>query len=167
MIVYRLTLPKYANDLSGGAALYGGRWNSVGNFVLYTAQTSSLSILEHLVQITGAASTKYVLSEINIPEISIAGLNTPLSDGWQSSEVETSRIGDKWVKEDSTPILRVPSIINPLEHNLLINLNHPELKLEIVTQEWFVYDQRLVRNQVINLLLQIHRTKTGIIRRLD
>ncbi|MEQ8629157.1 RES family NAD+ phosphorylase [Ekhidna sp.] len=149
MIAFRLTLPKYANDLSGmGAALYGGRWNSIGNFVLYTAQTSSLSILEHLVHITGADSIKYMLTEIEVTggigEIRV----DDLPDKWQEDEKITYRIGDEWTKKMSTPILKVPSVINPLECNYLINPNHPNLKIAIIDQSWFVYDHRLVRSSL-------------------
>ncbi|WP_425390891.1 RES family NAD+ phosphorylase [Ekhidna sp.] len=147
MIVFRLTLPKYANDLSGmEAALYGGRWNSIGNFVLYTAQTSSLSILEHLVHITGADSIKYMLTKIEVT----GGINEitmdDLPDNWQENEKITNSIGDEWTKKMSTPLLKVPSVINPLECNYLINPNHPDLKMEIMNQEWFIYDRRLVKN---------------------
>ncbi|MEQ8904549.1 RES family NAD+ phosphorylase [Ekhidna sp.] len=147
MIVYRLTLPKYANDLSGiGASLFGGRWNSSGNFMLYTAQTSSLSILEHLVHITGADSFKYLLLALIVDENQVADLRTPLPENWKSDENATSKIGDQWIKDQTSTILKVPSVINPLESNFLINPNHPDLQLEIVNQDWFVYDRRLMKS---------------------
>ncbi|SNT26223.1 RES domain-containing protein [Ekhidna lutea] len=147
MIVYRLTLPKYADDLSGmGAALFGGRWNSIGNFMLYTAQTSSLSILEHLVHITGADSFKYLLLALNVDENQVEDLRTSLPENWKSDENTTSKIGDQWIKNQFSAILKVPSAINPLESNFLINPNHPDLKMEIVNQDWFVYDRRLMKS---------------------
>ena len=129
-----------------GSALYGGRWNSIGNFLLYTAETSSLSILEHLVHITGADSFKYVLLKIKLEESQVNELGVLLSKNWEYNEKETNRIGNRWVKDQSSPVLKVPSVINPLENNFLINPKHPELRMEIVNQDWFVYDRRLVKN---------------------
>lgn len=128
-----------------GAAMYGGRWNSIGNFMLYTAQTSSLSILEHLVHIMGATTSDYILSQIELKDNLIEELNAPLPNNWKQEKI-TSEIGDQWIKSKTSPILKVQSVINPLESNFLINPNHPNLNIEIVNQDWYVYDHRLVRS---------------------
>jgi RES domain-containing protein len=53
MKFYRITTCEYANDLSGeGAFLYGGRWNSKGVRLLYTAEHGALAMLEALAHIT-------------------------------------------------------------------------------------------------------------------
>ena len=114
--------------------------------MLYTAQTSSLSILEHLVHITGADSFKYLLLALIVDENQVADLRTPLPENWKSDENATSKIGDQWIKDQTSTILKVPSVINPLESNFLINPNHPDLQLEIVNQDWFVYDRRLMKS---------------------
>lgn len=144
MIVFRLTLPQYANDLSGTvASLFGGRWNQIGTFVLYTAQSSSLSILEHLVHIKGTSNLpKYLLSILDTGDSPVTELPSPNL----SSISGTQKVGSKWITDLQSPILRVPSLINPLEHNFLINPAHPELILRIQSQEWFVYDDRLIHN---------------------
>ena len=50
MHVYRLARREYAQHLDGqGAALFGGRWNAVGQPVIYTAQHRSLAVLEYRV----------------------------------------------------------------------------------------------------------------------
>ncbi|MEO1256696.1 MAG: RES domain-containing protein [Bacteroidota bacterium] len=149
MIVYRLTLPQYANDLSGtGASLFGGRWNSIGNPLIYTAQTSSLSILEHLVHIHGTESIRYVLSRIGINEHQVEDLKYSVSNTWELNEDETSEIGDAWLKNRSSPVLKVASVLNPLEYNFLINPNHPDLELKIENQDWFIYDRRLKKHKI-------------------
>ncbi|HMP94283.1 MAG TPA: RES family NAD+ phosphorylase, partial [Phnomibacter sp.] len=47
MVVYRIAACSYINDLSGeGAYLHGGRWNSPGTRLLYTAENPALAMLE-------------------------------------------------------------------------------------------------------------------------
>jgi len=128
-----------------GASLFGGRWNSIGNFMLYTASTSSLSILEHLVHVIGSETSGYMLTTIKV-ESSIASFENELLYNWQTSESETQRIGDQWIKNQESAALEVPSVINPLETNILLNPNHPNLQLDIINQDWFVYDHRLIRS---------------------
>ncbi|MEP1096699.1 MAG: RES domain-containing protein [Cyclobacteriaceae bacterium] len=148
MIVYRLTLPQYSSDLSGiGASMYGGRWNSIGSFVLYTAQTSSLSILEHLVHMQGAKNnSQYQLSILDIGNSPIQKVDLEFEE--LGTLKLTQATGDDWLRSQVSPILMVPSVINPLERNYLINPNHPELELKIDSQEWFVYDDRLLKNSI-------------------
>ncbi len=145
MIVYRLTHPQYANDLSGiGSSIYGGRWNPIGCFMLYTAQSSSLSILEHLVHIKGARNElKYRLNMIELGDSPITELEIDHTDIRNPNKTE--EIGSEWILSGSTPVLKVPSVINPLEYNYLINPTHTDLEINIVNQEWFVYDERLVK----------------------
>ncbi len=71
MELYRLTKEKYGNDISGtGAFLAGGRWNSKGIRMLYTAGSRSLALVEslaHLVTVRNLESyvvmVLYVLGE--------------------------------------------------------------------------------------------------------
>ena len=49
MLIYRFGLKKFIGDLSGqGAKIYGGRWNSVGNSMLYTSYSPSLAMLSQI-----------------------------------------------------------------------------------------------------------------------
>lgn len=53
MKFYRITTCDHVNDLSGeGAFLHGGRWNSKGTRMLYTAESMALSMLEALAHVT-------------------------------------------------------------------------------------------------------------------
>ena len=125
-----------------GASIYGGRWNSIGNFVLYTAQTSSLSILEHLVHVKGTnQNSKYKLSIIDIGNAEVAEIDGNAIDPLNFKQ--TQNVGNEWLSSKKSPILKVPSIINPTESDFIINPNHSKLKMHIISQEWFVYDSRL------------------------
>ena len=50
--VWRITTRRFANQAftGEGARLYGGRWNRVGQPLIYTAESRSLALLEMLVQ---------------------------------------------------------------------------------------------------------------------
>ncbi len=70
MELYRLTKEKYGNDISGtGAFLAGGRWNSKGIRMLYTAGSRSLALVEslaHLVTVRNLES--YVVMVLYVPD---------------------------------------------------------------------------------------------------
>ena len=70
MLVYRICKEAYANDLSGqGSKLYGGRWNSKGTSVIYTASSISLAMLEILVHLPQHLFPKdMVLVTIELPK---------------------------------------------------------------------------------------------------
>jgi RES domain-containing protein len=80
MILYRIAKCNYAGDLSGtGARLYGGRWNSEGKPMLYTASSRALAVLEVLVHLSPLlVPNNFCLVEIEVPENSIYTLTPDL-----------------------------------------------------------------------------------------
>src|SRR6476469_517053 len=69
MKVYRISKCQYINDLSGtGAAMYGGRWHSKGFYVVYTAASPSLALLESVVHISNIQVSGYCMICIEIPD---------------------------------------------------------------------------------------------------
>ena len=78
MIVYRIANEGYKSDISGeGAALYGGRWNSIGVKLLYTSQNISLTILESLVHFrSDLIPRSQFLLYIDIPEKDIVEISS-------------------------------------------------------------------------------------------
>jgi len=148
MIVYRITTEQWANQLH--ASGYAARWNSKGNFVIYTASTRALACLENLVHRSGEGLNRiFKTVEIDIPgSLTIQNvLRTQLKDDWTKREnyFQTRTIGDEWLKEKKSPILRVPSAIIPEEHNYLINPEHPDFqKISIKRISDFLFDNRLV-----------------------
>lgn len=153
MLVYRLGHPKYIDKLDGeGAAIRGGRWNHPGERMLYTAQTSSLAILEVLGHISDAQFLiPYQLIEIDIEEASILDyheISPGLPKAWSlhsAGEQLTKAIGSQWLTEKKSAVLRVPSIHNPLEHNFLLNPAHPAFGAEVKSKYWYLYHDRLVK----------------------
>ncbi|RCH54112.1 RES domain-containing protein [Mucilaginibacter hurinus] len=149
MIVYRITNCEYAGDLSGmGARLFGGRWNSEGRSMLYTASSRSLAVLEILVHLPPLMiPDNYCAVEIEIPDNNIKTLNIAnLSPGWQdvAATDETRKTGDKFINERKQLVMRVPSAIVPAEFNYLINPRHQDIdKVKIVSRSPFSFDERL------------------------
>lgn len=149
MIIYRITRSKYAGDLSGkGAEIYGGRWNNPGKPVLYTSATMSLAFLEVLVHLPyGMTPEDLVLISLSI-SLDPSNIYSPLElpDNWKQipPASQTKEIGEQWLNEKKFPAMRVPSVILPVEHNILLNPLHPGYKnLEIINREPLFIDSRL------------------------
>lgn len=149
MIVYRITSRTYATDISGeGAKLAGGRWNTMGNKVLYSSQHISLSILEILVKADKfTIPDNYTIISIEIPDDKNYSL-IKLSDlklHWQQKIQYTQWIGDQFIKNNESLILKVPSAIVHQENNYLINPLHKDFKkVRIIHTELLNLDKRLL-----------------------
>lgn len=125
--------PAYAaNDLTGtGAKITGGRWNSVGTPMVYCATNISLATLEtvHYLR-NGSLPFNRFLVRIDVPDdVWVARqVLDPLPGGWDAIPAGlTARLaGDAWASSAASALLVVPSVIVPLEHNVLINPLHPD-----------------------------------------
>lgn len=110
--------------------MHGGRWNEKGTLLLYTSQNVSLAILEILVHFDGlTVPPQLSLLHLRIPESSIEEFSATQFTKIQSkidAEYRFKAAGEKWVESLSSLALRVPSIITPLESNILINPRHSE-----------------------------------------
>lgn len=131
-----------------GASRYGGRWNSPGTAIVYTAQSQSLAALELLVHLqssellfsysTIAATFDDKLVEIVDP----AGLPTDWMD--YPAPAALQQIGDQWVAAQRSVVLRVPSAVVPGEYTFLLNPGHPDfVKIAIGPPTPFRFDPRL------------------------
>lgn len=129
---FRLVKKRRKNDaFSGeGAKLFGGRWNSQGNAVVYTASSASLAVLEVMVYLNNPAMLKhFAMLEIAIPADSITPIkDSQLPDNWRapSAPLALKRLGDAWIENNQTAALRVRSAVIPLEMNYVLNVNHAD-----------------------------------------
>ena len=126
---WRIVKRKHQGDaFSGeGARLYGGRWNSPGTPLVYMAESQSLAALEMLVHLESQELLfSYVAFEVNFDSTLVTDLESSLPKGWDEEPVprKIRLMGDKWIKEKSSPILRVPSAIVTSERNYLLNPAH-------------------------------------------
>jgi RES domain-containing protein len=125
-----------AKAFSGqGGRDWGGRWNSKGGAVVYTAAHRSLAILEVLVHIkggagmgTGATGTPFYIYAIRFDSALLEEFPlSSLPDGWNSEPpaAASQSLGGGWVLTARSPVLAVPSVIVPEESNYILNPNHP------------------------------------------
>lgn len=152
VVAWRIFKPKHeATAFTGeGARLYGGRWNGKGTSVVYVASSQSLAALELLVHLDSSQLLgTYRMAAIEFEESLVEQFSTlHLPHGWNSypAPPETQRIGDQWVAEARSAMLRVPSVLVPDEHNYLINPSHPDFRLvRIGKSSAFQFDSRLIK----------------------
>jgi len=130
MITYRISNAQFSNDISGtGAKLVGSRWNSKGIPLLYTSQHISLAVLEMLVNTNFKDyNIALELMYINIPDqLPVASVEIKnLKQNWKDDFEYTRYIGDEFIKQKESIILRVPSAVIAEEYNYLANPLHPD-----------------------------------------
>ncbi len=147
MQVFRITLSRWAKKLQ--ASGYPARWNSKGKFLIYTSNSRALASLENLAHRSGEGLNHlFSTMVIDIPK-SVKTKETKLSSlpkNWFEYEqyAVCQAIGDKWLEDGKQCVLKVPSAIIKMEHNYLLNPNHPDFKkIKIVSVEKFDFDPRL------------------------
>jgi RES domain-containing protein len=138
--VARLAKRKYATLDGDGAKISGGRWNSPGTALAYTASCSALCALEYLAHVSTLPSG-LVLLLIEIPDtLEIERIADAPVDSLASR-----RIGDEWAASRATAILEVPSVLVPRQKNYLINPAHALFgAIQVVEKAGFAFDIRLL-----------------------
>jgi RES domain-containing protein len=129
---WRITDQKYADSaFSGeGARLWGGRFNSPGTPAVYASGSLSLALLEILVQTNDRSNLEnkvLVRAEIAATFIQSPSTNE-LPVHWNHIPVSkaSQRYGDRWIDDKTTPVLRIPSVVVPMEYNFVINPKHQD-----------------------------------------
>jgi RES domain-containing protein len=148
MIVYRIANSAYKDDISGvGAKINGARWNSKGIPMLYTAEHISLAVLEMLVNTHFKDySIELDLLYIQLPAApSITEIKlSRIKDKWKEDTSYTKFIGDEFIKQQQSLLLKVPSAVITEEYNFLANPLHTDFKkIKIVKTKSFWPDKRL------------------------
>lgn len=154
MKIYRLVRSVYKDDFSGGGSyLYGGRWNSRGNRVLYATSHISLAILEIMVNFDRNMIRQFpqyhlLTFEVDASEI-ISLSHESLKSNWQQDIEFTRLIGDEFLKSKKGLIMAVPSAVIPEESNYLINIHHPDFQLiNILESKVYSLDERLFTGSI-------------------
>ncbi len=147
MEVFRITLSKWSSSLTGSG--YPARWNSKGIYVVYTAGSTALAILENIAHRNGEGLNKnFKQITIEIPKslgIKKVSLKS-LPKFWYKVENYNvcQEIGDRWVRNQETAVLEVPSSIVTNEKNYILNPNHQDFrKIKIKSIQDFEFDPRI------------------------
>jgi len=148
---WRIIKTKYLKEAfdGEGARLYGGRWNSPGNRAVYAAAHASLAVLEVLVHLESSiplptySLVQVTFNEAHLEELGVDGL----PPNWRSSPppVEVQSLGDHWIEEERSAILKIPSAVLPIESVYLMNPRHPDFEsIRIYDPIPFSFDKRLL-----------------------
>ena len=139
MILWRIaseTRQYGAADLSGaGAAAKPGRWNAIGEAVLYAAPTIAMAVLETAAHIddAGLPQNRFVV-RIDVPEkmwrarITLGVDALPVA--WAAIPAGRTSVGfgSRWIRKGASALLEVPSVIVPEEIVVALNATHPEIE---------------------------------------
>ena len=147
MIAYRIADARHPIFDPTDAMLRGGRWNSIGQRVIYAAESYAGAMLEVLVHANLSVPPKnHGVVRITIPErLHIETVEPSALVGWDSEDLTVSReFGDTWLREMRTAVLRVPSVTTEgRENNVLINPLHPQFsKISVSEREPIHWDSR-------------------------
>ncbi|WP_397453190.1 RES family NAD+ phosphorylase [Pseudomonas sp. NA-150] len=135
-------------DLSGiGGTKVSGRWHSKGRPIVYLADwpaTSLLEVLVHLELTLDELPEYFTLLRVQIPErVAAVDCRESLAEDWKADVMATRKIGDDWLQEEGSLLLRVPTAIVPANCNYLFNPQHPDAGLATLTSFDFPADKRL------------------------
>lgn len=148
MLVYRISSPKYIEDLSGnGAKQYGGRWNDKGTAMVYFAMSRAMAVMEVLVHLRPVALDQdFALAIFEIPADQILAIAVEdLPENWKDdTALEMLRkIGNQFIKDNKYLVMKVPSVILEDEYNIVLNPNHPEAeRVKMLEKKAFRFDKR-------------------------
>ena len=149
---WRVVKEEYAGGAfdGEGARRAGGRFNSKGTAVVYAADALALALLEVAVHVpTYRALRGRVAFRLTFEEALVETLaEAELPADWRSTPPSRSTqiVGDAWVREGRSAVLRVPSVVVPHAHNLLLNPVHPDFgRITIGDPEPVFIDPRLVK----------------------
>lgn len=151
MRIYRIADARHPIWDGTGAALLGGRWNSMGRPAIYASLSYACAMLELLAhagigRVPG--TQQFVTVEVPDDDSLIERYDpSALPDGWDDEESRVAqRVGDEWLRSSRSVMLVVPSVVARLEFNAVVNPAHPDFpKLKASAPSPVVWDQRLFR----------------------
>ena len=127
-----------------GSLVSPGRWNKKYS-AIYCALNYSLSLLEKLVHSNiGDIPQNQQWIEITIPTgITYETVTSYSLPNWNKPRI-SKQFGDRWLKSQRSCILIVPSIIAPVDNNVLINESHPQFStIQTGLNQPVIWDKRL------------------------
>lgn len=153
--LWRIERKKYKdNFLKGeGARLFGGRWNSKGNPMVYTSENLALAAWEKRVHFERTPAGMVPMSAVDLIAVKLSApdslevidIDTLDKDWWKKEEI-TRDIGDQWIKNGNSLLLKIPTVLMQRGVNYLVNPAHPKIdQVKIIETLDFDFDIRSFR----------------------
>jgi RES domain-containing protein len=127
-------------DLSGEGGLHAsGRWHSRGNRIVYLTDHPASALVEVLVNLEVDPEDlpdSYQLLAVDFADNILSESIGPdqLAADWRDQLRLTRNMGDSWLREKRTILLRVPSAIVPFTPNWLLNPAHQDAASARITE---------------------------------
>lgn len=138
-------------DLAGeGGLLASGRWHSRGSRIVYLTDHPASALLEILVHLEVDPEdlpSSYQLLAVDFPDdVPFESIEEgTLAAGWRDDADLTRDLGDRWLRENRTALLCVPSAVVPVAVNWLLNPSHADTaKARIAEILSAPFDRRLL-----------------------
>ena len=148
LVCYRIADRRFPLFSGEHAGRVGGRWNPRGRPAIYASTTYSGAMLEKLAQL---GTTRIPHHQVSIAITIPAGLTVQayqedeLAEGWNASGYEVSQaLGKKWLIAGKAVALIVPSVLFPVERNVVLNPSHPQIaRVSVGEPQEIKWDERL------------------------
>ena len=134
------------------ASGYPAKWNSKDIKMIYTAQSRALACLENVVHRSSKGlQNNFRVMQIFVPDDIVLKevKETDLITGWKEFDKMpyTQSLGDRWIREAKSAVLKIPSAIVSGDSNYLINPGHKDFqKVKLLRTEPFEFDGRIKEN---------------------
>ncbi|MGH7899816.1 MAG: RES family NAD+ phosphorylase, partial [Candidatus Binatia bacterium] len=125
-----------------------GRWHTAGRPIVYLAEHPALCLLEVLAHdvSTGDLPRSYQWLKVEADRSMRIRSVGDLPDDWRSDRASTRAVGDRWLAESRTPLLKVPSVVAPESWNYLLNPAHARAHaVRVTTRFSYPLDRRFAR----------------------
>jgi RES domain-containing protein len=146
-----VTLWRISNhaDLKGvGGLRASGRWHTAGRPIVYLAEHPALCLLEALAHDVdpGDLPGRYQWLKVDMRRPTSIADAAGLPRDWMNDAAVTRAIGDRWLGESKSALLRVPSVLAPESFNYLLNPSHGRARVaRVVAAFSYPLDPRLAR----------------------
>jgi RES domain-containing protein len=147
VILWRVS--NYPALVGVGGPHVSGRWHTKGHPVVYCTLNPATALLEILVHLEIDAEDRperFQVLRIEGPDtLSIREIErNALPSNWIEDIAFTQNLGDGWLSETSSLLLKVPSVLVPETWNVLVNPQHTEANLLKATMTYeHPFDARL------------------------
>ncbi len=149
MRVWRVAAAVHAACDGEGARRYGSRWTPRGRASVFASATLSLAALERFVHTDpDLRAVPLVAIALDIEEdLSIESVTLPdLPAQWRAypPPAALAAIGARWLEDERSAVLSVPSAVIPHERNFVFNPGHADFeRITISPSEPFSFDPRM------------------------